>query len=638
MKKIKLIPICVFLVLLLLLLASCGEKGIKEPEREGTDSVTISEYRVGEQIELYLSSVATQSLSDFVKETPDVITVADVDIVSVDDGVFRPLKKGITYISLQTGSVLTTYTVIVHDGAKEVTTWAVDGNVTGSLVGYVGKTYQLTTKNSSMCDFSQLLVTATTKYGTVMADDLIEIKSDGTLKVVGVGECEVWIRSATNTQDKGVRFEVVSSIEDEVLDGAIDAWFVANLELQQVNVITKNELKEVRGLAFSELVSFEETEWKSLLPSLESVVFDLTSGCDSLSTYTISAGNLEYRFVGSKDKEYAFSLASAERASLNLQLENIVLNSKNAISLDVSSVEKTCVAFLGVCKLKGADAHGTEKSSQGIVAKALAMTLRQGSNVTVAGGKGIVSSTSAKVGSAGMLIHGDLDITAISSSDETLLNVLGGDGGNGYNAGEDGGNGGCGIEAFNVTVNGYMSLTIKGGNGGNGVDGTDGTDGKGYGDGSWWSASDGGDGTDGTDGGDGGRGATALSASKLTLDVISICLTGGDSGNSGRGGDGGDGGKGANADAVGATAGDGGDGGDGGDSGDAYIGGLATNATVETSEKTVCEFVDGRTGTVGRYGYKGYAGSGGGTNGWWWASSGSSGKNGYNGNEGKVKS
>lgn len=88
--------------------------------------------------------------------------------------------------------------------------------------GYVGKTYHITTRNSSKCDLSKLLVTSSKNYSSVVVEDLISIQDDGTLKIVGVGKCEVWIRSATNERDDGVKLKIHSSIKNELTRNAVN--------------------------------------------------------------------------------------------------------------------------------------------------------------------------------------------------------------------------------------------------------------------------------------------------------------------------------------------------------------------------------------------------------------------------------
>ena len=62
------------------------------------DKLTITEYKTGEQIEIYLNS-ATKSIYEFIAPNPNSINIKDTDIVELQNGILVPKEQGITYVS-----------------------------------------------------------------------------------------------------------------------------------------------------------------------------------------------------------------------------------------------------------------------------------------------------------------------------------------------------------------------------------------------------------------------------------------------------------------------------------------------------------------------------------------------------------
>ena len=424
-------------------------------------------------------------------------------------------------------------------------------------------------------------------------------------------------------------------------------WIEKNIEPIQSGVITRAELAEIKSLSFTKLYEFNDAVWKTILPSLSLIEFNLSEGSAYNSRYTIHSGSLSYRFIGKKNSTYKISIVSKERESLNLEFDNFSIDSKG-VGIDTSAVKNTSILFNGVCKLNGANANVGGNGSTALYANNLKITLSQDSVVTITGGNGgsQSSSTGTRAGGIGISTLGDLEIVANSSSYITTLKVYGGNGGNGYDYGNSGGAGNVGIYANSLSISGKLSCSIVGGNGGDGklgYDGNDGNDGKKgnnesegedstYG----YDGRPGGDGTDGQDGGDGGKGASAI-ITTLTPSIHHTVLL---SATSGNGGDGSDGGKGGN----GGKGGDGGDddrwspiwigdmsggaggkGGAGGDGGDCGKGGSSSDPIVVNGTGTSLSLTNvteihgisgtdganGADGTDGADGSKGDAGVGG---------------------------
>jgi hypothetical protein len=196
-------------------------------------------YEMCEQIELYLNG-GEKYVYDFIDLFPDSIQVYDADIVEIRNAQLVPKMQGVTYISCTYGNTVKNYNVIVHEGAENVTAWTIDQTFSGVFQGFLGEKYQIRTTNSSSCEISDLKISASTKYAEVDAEELIRLGKNGEIEIIGIGECEIWIRSATNMLDKGVRIKVSSSFKDQALGEAVNRWFDENIALTEEGVITEN--------------------------------------------------------------------------------------------------------------------------------------------------------------------------------------------------------------------------------------------------------------------------------------------------------------------------------------------------------------------------------------------------------------
>ena len=655
MKKISIILLSILCIVLLLFVTACGDENEPNADEsnnnydivDNIDTDTIKEYKSGVQIELYLNSATEKQLTDYIDSGASQVSVADKSIVEIQNGVLLPKSQGMTYISCEYGDTIKNYNVIVHNGAESVTDCSISGSSSNAFSAHVGQTYQISTSNTSSCGISELKIDTYTNYGSVEADELISVNSNGEIRVIGIGNCEIWVHSATNASDKGVRISLSSSFAEKTLSSAVTSWMTTNIEPTEVGVITKSELAEIEALTFTELLEFNESEWSTILPSLTSVTFDLSNGSNYNSTYRISSGNLSYVFVGNENSEYKFSILSDEREQLNLSFTNFKLNSQSATGIELSAVKNAVISYEGICNIKGADAQNNGNGCNGVTANDLTMTFRQDAVVSIIGGNGTSQSTSGtRVGGIGVRTFGRFDINALSSSYTTTLNIYGGNGGNGYNSGNSGGAGNSGISTDSLSIAGTLSCYIYGGSGGNGKTGADGADGsngkKGnnesqgkdsvYG----YDGRPGEDGKTGQDGGDGGNGGNAIIVTKVPTIQHSVLLavTSGNGGNGANGGNGGDGGRGGNGgdddswsfiwigDMSGGNGGAGGKGGAGGSKGDGGAspspviidGENATFVLTNTSEirgQSGSDGLNGSKGTDGAKGSHGDAGAGG---------------------------
>ena len=639
---------------------------------DNTGEEFVPTYKSGDQIELYLNASTNKRLLDYIDSNASQISVADKDVVEIRDNYLIPKAQGMTYISCLYGNVIKNYNVIVHRGAEFVTSCSISGMSIDVFYGNVGQTYQITTANSSSCDISELEISTYTNYTSVEAEDLISVNADGELRIVGIGNCDIWVHSATNAADKGVRFTITSSFAEEKLLSAVENWVAENIELTQIGVITRAELAEIKELTFTELVKFNEVEWSAILPGLTTVTFDLSAGSNYNSTYHISFGTFFYNFIGNEKLEYKFSILSAEREDLSLSFINFLLNPQNAVGIDVSSVKNTFISYNGICNIKGADAQSNGNGCNGMTANNLTVTLQQDAIVTISGGDGTsISANSTRIGGNAIRAYGKLELNALSSSYGTVLKVFGGNGGNGYNSGDAGGAGSTGVYADSVHISGIMSCYIYGGNGGNGKSGSSGKAGGNGGNGGTALISDnkinvtgtvctitagcggnggnggagangisysgscstdwntygscrganGGNGFAGGTGGNGGDGGISISCTEISLSGLSkFTLLSGNGGNGGNGGKGGDGGRGQNGGngwivvgyEPGHDGGNGGKGGNGGNGGNSGNGGASvSNKIVTILDGATLEQVDAVKGNGGKGGDGGNGGNGG---------------------------
>lgn len=196
----------------------------------------------GEQIELYLGA-RDKKIPDEIKDKDDGKTyalnsyrIADESIAKVEgsDHTLVPLKYGLTYVTCEYANGKTyNFNIIVHNDTEFVKGVTIAGTSVSQTNFYVGDVYKLDLKMSSNCDFAQVKVTAKSihtqdsdgKEILIPSDEFLKIESDGSLRIVGVGECIVKICSATNRNDPGVSFTVKSTIQDADVAEAIDCYF-----------------------------------------------------------------------------------------------------------------------------------------------------------------------------------------------------------------------------------------------------------------------------------------------------------------------------------------------------------------------------------------------------------------------------
>lgn len=593
-------------------------------------------YKAGEQIDLYLYSTCANSVLDYVDAGVVEIFIADKSIVDIENGNWVPKSDGITYISCKYENCIKNYNVIVHKGAEYVTSISIAGLSGSTFLANVGQIYQITTENSSACDVSELKIDTYTDYDEVDPDDLVSISANGEIRVVGMGTCEIWVHSASNAADKGARIFLSSSFSDSILSSAVERWIDANIERTQEGVITKAELAEIKMLTFTELLEFDESQWALMLPSLNSVTFDLTAGSRYNAKYNISSGTLAYNFVGAEKSVYKLAIVAQKRERLDLSFNNFSMQAL-AACVDASAVKDTYITYSGVCSLKAADASDGNGYSA-IFADNLQISIAQDSDISIMGGDGSSTSVNGtRVGGFGIRTLGELDIIALSSTHETTLAVYGGDGGDGYGAGNSGGAGGVGVSAEFLSISGTFSCYIAGGTGGDGKTGavgsagTNGAKGNNESDGKdptyGYDGRPGGAGSKGQDGGDGANGGVAVAVAR-ELSVahnVNLSVQSGDGGNGGNGGQGGKGGKGGDGgdddkwsflwigDMSGGAGGKGGAGGAGGEKG---LGGISPmpifikNVAASLGLSNVSENC-GQSGSDGQTGAKGADGSNG---------------------------
>ena len=596
-------------------------------------------YEICEQIELYLNG-ETRYIYDFIDWGPDSIQVYDEEILEIRNAQFVPKMQGVTYISCAYGNTVKNYNVIVHDGAENVISWTIGQTSSGVFQGFLGKKYQIRTLNSSNCNISDLKITASTKYSEVGAEELVRLGKNGEIEIIGIGECEIWIRSATNMLDKGVKIKVSSSFEDQMLGEAVSRWFDENIALTEEGVITENEIKCVTDLTFNQLVSFQETEWKALLPSLKTIRFDLSRGDHGTGAYKISSGDLKYHFIGSQGKANGFSIVTDNRENLNITFENLFLSPSDSGCLNFANVQNVYAEFLGVCQFNASQGYSGD-GYNAINAQQLTIALNPKAVVGFKGGDGTsVSGNGTRNGGYGILVNGKLSICSLAPNIDASLSAQGGKGGNAYDNGTDGGNGGIGIKATELSAEGTFTCNITGGAGGKGSTGKAGV----Y------------RGNDGQQGGMGGHGATALVCQKLYIKVDCIFrVTGGTGGDGGTGGAGAKGTWGAtgnsakengahifNSGVDASPGGDGGTGGAGGRGGNGGNGGYAIQVTdyfYNESRNIVAIGGNGGTGGQGGRGGDGGEGGEGGRDDYWGGSNapgrgGNGGKGGRGGNGG----
>ena len=579
-------------------------------------------YETGVQIEIYLNS-APKTVFDYIGANPQSVVIADPDIAELQGGMLIPKKQGVTYITCNYGNVIRNHNVVVYGGAETVTAWQINNTSSDTFVGYVGQRYRITVSNSANCDITDLKLTASTDYDEVEAEDLITLGEDGTLELVGVGECEIRIRSVTNMLDQGVKIKVSSTFEDRTLGNAVDNWFNTHINLMQAGVYTERELAMVDSLVFGELIAVNETDWRSVLPSLKTVVFDLSDGGYCPSEYRIGAGELKYCFVGSPNRAYDLQITATGRRSLELELENLALSPRESACIDLSDIPSSEIGFKGTCTLRAADASARHSGdgSTAIMANELTVTLYGGARVNVLGGNGTsVGFSGTRNGGNGIVAMGDLSLRSDSEYQKAVLNVFGGNGGHAYDTGTSGGHGGVGMQAKMLTVSGPISCEISGGNGGNGVKGIGYSNAASSGSagGDAQNGKAGSDGASGTKGGDGGNGGIGLFADGITtVDSAKLHCQGGNGGNGAAGGNGqsgGQGGKGGRTIGLSlfqkeknaGNGGKGGSGGNGGDGGHAGSGALA----IRIPQKNLYMLASGSDITM-VHGYGGVAGKGG---------------------------
>ena len=503
------------------------------------------------------------------------------------------------------------------DDGNVAPVWQINNSTATNFMGYVGETYKITAANNVPYDISKYNITVTENYPTVNAEDLALVGSDGSLKLVGVGKCEVWIRSATDASDKGVKFQVTSSIRNKSLGTAINEAFSEKLGSQQNNAITQGELAAVKSLKFFELKEFDESELKVILPALDTVVYDLSNGSyEDSKQFKLGTGSIKYHFIGSEDKVYALSVTTAQRKDITLTFENISLASKGVDCIDVSNANNASINFIGICEIKASDAFTSGDGYIGIKANGLDLILHQYSNVTISGGTGTSSSYSGTRNGGVGVFATEISIDTLSDKYDAHLLICGGNGGNAYSLGASGGDGALGVQAETVGIYADLFCNIVGGSGGNGKKGADSTV---QGETGWCRtlvgqprAGTGGQGGTGSDGGAGGNGADAF-VGTITVKSGTCKLIGGVGGDGAAGGKGGKGGTGGgntawnNFEGTGGT-GHGGQGGTGGVGGDAGHGGKNTQVNYSVSPTAVFKIILGDNGVVGEGGEGGEPG------------------------------
>lgn len=620
------------LALLILLLTLCASSAVVCADGQATA------HHNGEQIELYLGGSGAD-LPQHGSGRMLTCSVDDPDVATVQSGKILPVSEGLTYITCTYQSKTYVHNVIVHEGFESITEVLIDGQrcESGSFVATVGKTYQLSIGGTQEIDPSKVRIRLKESYKNGTADDFVRIDRDGKMTVLGVGEFEVRLQSATNLRDTGCVLRVSSSFQDRNLKDAVSRYFDQNHYRLScgAGVFTVHELAEIDHLVFTSCSTLSTQTWSTVLPKLEKITFDLRNETWSTrKSLNICADPYVYEFIGTPEKSYSLTITADARESLQLCFSDFLCDAtpKNAINL--KSVGHTTISFFGACAVRGGNGTLARGGSSAIIAQDLTLEIGTGADVIVWGGNGgSDEKNNAEFSRAGAtaIIAENLTVRGIGYADTTALTVVGGDGGNGYGYGEYGGEGGKAIFANEVLLEGNLSFFAEGGSGGDGrkgANGEDGADGENPPSGSFISpkkGDDGEDGQNGTAGGNGGNGAHALFANSCSASVgVSMKLTGGSGGRGGDGGRGGNGGNGASdtSSDMWTGVGDPGCGGRGGDGGEHGVGGLGADATNLESVTGI----RGSNGATGRGGLGGYGGAGG--------NSGAYGNNGANGEDG----
>lgn len=232
----------------------------------------------------------------------------------------------------------------------------------------------------------------------------------------------------------------------------------------------------------------------------------------------------------------------------------------------------------------------TAASVELIVAETVTATAQHGyagltaRNMTISSATGEAATLTIYGGNGDGAGQG-IEATDITFDGFLTVNVNGGAGNNGNNGnttgacekgapGDHGKKGAIAILAQEIVVNGHVSLSVTGGNGGRGGDGGNG-----------WSGMLKGN-SDGGRAGNGGNGGDAISANSITV-LGSGCVTA-------TGGRGGDGGRGGNGDKWLGEGAPGGEGGSGGSGGSSY-----NSSCVIVDEAGMSTFYSGASGSQG---------------------------------------
>ena len=624
MKNLRRILVICFILATLAFAVSCVEREIFRGNEDYDGMGHITKYETGDPLEMYLNDQTSTTISSVASVKPLVgyfgekveiysPQIQDSSVAVIEGDIIRPVGVGKTNFTWQFGGVLITQELTVYNGARRVETLSVAGSEDGNY--YVGKTYSLTTSNTSNCPVSELEIEVTTPYENVDSQSLVTLDESGNITIVGLGEFDVWVHSKTNAEDVGAKVSVTPAFSSVEIDSAVDSFFANAVEND--GVFTAEELASVEKLSLSGFIDLQSASVESVFPSLKTVEIRLGEN-DYESKTEVLDGKYAWKIVGRENVECGRSFTTNDCQEIKADFENVT-----ARNVDFSSAQNAVVTLAGVNSFLGHSSSSGEGSSA-IKANLLTLKLKGGSNSTFTGG----NSGGGAVGGIGVYA---LDELAIQGENQTAsLNVYGGTGGNALDGGGyTGGKGGTAIYCSNkFSVSGSVNANIYGGKGGKGGLGTTGNQGatgaKGNNESQGADSTYGYDGRPGGKGYQGGKGGTGGTGGDCIVSVLyevpfgDVTLTlvtgnGGDGGKGGRGGKGGTGGNGGDddnwsfigiGDMAGGNGGSGGPGGDGGFGGDGGVAGTPFNNTDvgDAFEYITCIIHTGSSGYVGATG------------------------------------
>ena len=210
MKKtfysILIITLLIFAAFAVCLSAVGANESFAVAEREEDYYYDVTDYAVDEQIEMYLNETVTPSRVFSSVTYADSIVIHDPDMLEFVNDEFIPRKTGVTYVSYvtpaldehgDTVAVCRNRSVVIYDGARNVSGYATrrDSAVTSEYL--LGATYDLDLATGTGCDYRELDVrlssaTPNEEGSYHPVGQFIELSADmKRFKVVGIGKVRI---------------------------------------------------------------------------------------------------------------------------------------------------------------------------------------------------------------------------------------------------------------------------------------------------------------------------------------------------------------------------------------------------------------------------------------------------------------